>query len=235
MALFQSVPSLQSKKVTFSTQSDQLSDHVGDTTAVLIDNVCASIGGEQAEPTTVTSFSPYDSSVISTATVDSAYFSSSSPEPMTTRATTTQPPELQTLLTLSPPESTISVSTLPDQQNQLTGLPVLTAASTTVLPILPTTPPPSPDTSSFREGPSPPPASPDFDLGFDPVQATALALSYQRAEPPFCVLTIVFFVLALIQFALIRALPHHLPCLRPFVARNKPGIRVVAWILMPEV
>ncbi|KAK0753696.1 hypothetical protein B0T18DRAFT_452966 [Schizothecium vesticola] len=234
-ALFQSVPSLQAMKVVISTQSNQVSDHIGDTTVVLIENACASIGGEQSEPTTVTSFSPYCSSVTSTATADSAYFSSSSPESTTTSATTTQPPVLQTLLTLSSPESMSSWSAPPSQENQLTVLPVLTAASPAILPILPTTPPsppPSSDVGTPREDPSPPPASPDFGLGFDPVQAATLALAYQRAEPPFCVLTIVFFVLALVQFALLRALPHHLPCLRPFVARNKRGIRFVAWILM---
>lgn len=172
---------------------------------------------------------------MSTAIVDESYFSSPPSEPTTTHATTTQPPEFATLLSSPPPQSTTSVSTPSTQQTGPAVFPVLTAASTAILPILPTTPPsplPSSDAGPLKEDPSPPPASPNLDLGFDPVQATTLALAYQRNEPPFCILTVVFFVLALIQFALLRALPHHIPCLRPFVARKKRSIRVVAWIFM---
>lgn len=202
---------------------------------VLLENDCASVGAEQVEPTTVTSFSSFYSSAMPTAIVDASYFSSPPSEPTTTHAITTQPPESQTLLTSSPPESTTSLSTPPTQQTGPAVFPVLTAASTAILPILPTAPPspsPSSDAGPAREDPSPPPESPNLDLGFDPVQATAIALSYQRVEPPFCILTIVFFVLALTQFALLHAPPHHLPCLRPFVARNKRTIRVGAWISM---
>lgn len=235
MALFQSVSSLQAKKVVVSTQWQQVPDQARDTTVVLLENDCASVAAEQVEPTTVTSFSSYYSSVMSTAIVDASYFSSPPSEPTTTHATTTQQPEFVTLLSSPPPQLTTSASTPPTQQTGSAVFPVLPAASTTILPILPTTPPsaaPSSDVGPPREDPSPPAGSPNLDLGFDPVQATALALAYQRHEPPFCILTIVFFVLALIQFALLYALPHRLLCLRPLVARNKRGIRIAAWILV---